>query len=178
MKMKADRCGPKKFFRWKLGIILIIFLLSPILFSNSILAENSSMAAQLRKVSIGCTPTLPDALGPFYKVRAPVRNSVGKGYKLSGRVISSRDCSIISRARIELWMAGPDGDYKDDYRAMVIPDESGVYRFESHVPPSYLKRPPHIHLRVTADGFKTLITQHYPEAGARSAEFDLVLIPD
>ena len=90
--------------------------------------------------------------------------------------MSSMDCSPIPQAQIELWMAGPEGDYKDDYRATVISDESGQYRFESHLPPSYLSRPPHIHMRVTADGFKTLITQHYPEAGSKKGELDLVLI--
>jgi hypothetical protein len=32
--------------------------------------------------------------------------------------------------------------------------------------------------RVTADGFNTLSTQHYPAEGSSKAEFDLVLIPD
>ncbi|MEJ2728626.1 MAG: intradiol ring-cleavage dioxygenase [Deltaproteobacteria bacterium] len=136
------------------------------------------MVAQLKKYSIGCPPTPPGALGPFYKPNAPVRDSVGYGYELRGSVLSSRDCSQIPRARIELWMAGPGGDYKDDYRATVISDESGEYRFESHFPPSYSRRPPHIHVRVTANGFKTLVTQHYPEAGSRRAELNLVLIPE
>jgi protocatechuate 3,4-dioxygenase beta subunit len=103
---------------------------------------------------------------------------VGKGYELRGMVRSSKDCSPVMQARIELWMAGPDGEYKDDYRATVVANESGEYQFESHPPPSYLRRPPHIHIRVTADGFKTLITQLYPEDGSSSGEFDLVLIPD
>jgi hypothetical protein len=30
---------------------------------------------------------------------------------------------------------------------------------------------------VTAKGFKTLVTQHYPQTGGGSDEFDLVLIP-
>ena len=81
------------------------------------------MVVQQKKYSIGCAPTPPDALGPFYKPKAPLRNSVGKGYALSGIVMSTKDCSPIPRAHIELWMAGPDGDYKDDYRATVIPDE-------------------------------------------------------
>jgi protocatechuate 3,4-dioxygenase beta subunit len=117
-------------------------------------------------------------LGPFYKPKAPLRNSIGKGYDLSGTVMSSKDCSPIKQAQIELWMAGPDGEYKDNYRATLRVNESGEYQFESHPPPSYLRRPPHIHMRVTADGFKTLITQHYPEEGSSSEEFDLVLIPD
>jgi protocatechuate 3,4-dioxygenase beta subunit len=135
------------------------------------------MVAQSKKLGIGCVPTPPDALGPFYKPKAPVRHSVGKGYELSGRVMSSKDCSSISQAGIELWMAGPDGDYKNDFRATVISDESGQYRFESHIPPSYSQRPPHIHMRITADGFKTLITQHYPEEGSNTGVFDLILIP-
>jgi protocatechuate 3,4-dioxygenase beta subunit len=169
------KSGQPKFL---MGLFSLLFLLSLILLSKLILAENSHMVAQLKKYSIGCPPTQPDALGPFYKPGAPVRDSVGKGYELSGRVMSSRDCSSIPQARIEFWMAGPDGDYKDDYRATVIPDESGEYRFESHPPPSYLRRPPHIHVRVTAAGFKTLVTQHYPVADSSRGEFDLVLIPD
>lgn len=136
------------------------------------------MIAQSKKYSIGCPPTPPDALGPFYKPKAPLRNCVGEGYELNGRVLSSKDCAPIKEARIEFWMAGPDGEYKDDYRATVLANESGEYRFESHRPPSYLKRPPHIHIRVTARGFKTLSTQHYPKEGLSKAEFDLVLIPD
>ncbi len=135
------------------------------------------MITQQKKYSIGCTPTPPDALGPFYKPKAPLRDSVGKGYELSGRVMSTKDCSPIPLARIELWMAGQDGEYKDDYRATVIPDQSGQYRFESHAPPSYMSRPPHIHVRVTANGYKTLITQHYPETGSKKGKLDLVLIP-
>ena len=176
MKMKSDKVYRNKSTPENFLIIFSFVLFSPILLSNSISAENSHMVAQAKKYNIGCTPTPPDAMGPFYKPNAPLRDSVGKGYNLNGRVMSSRDCSPVPQAQIELWMAGPDGDYRDDYRATVMPDESGEYRFESHSPPSYLSRPPHIHVRVTADGFKTLVTQHYPEAGTKKGEMDLILI--
>ena len=159
-------------------IIFSLILFSSILASNSILATNSHMIAQQKTYSIGCAPTPPDALGPFYIPNAPLRNNVGKGYALKGMVLSTKDCSPIPQARIELWLAGPDGDYKDDYRATVIADEAGRYRFESYFPPAYMRRPPHIHMRVSANGFKTLITQHYPEAGSSTDEFNLVLIPN
>lgn len=178
MKIKSVRIRRNRAKAKNISIIFSLFLFSPILLSNSISAENSYMVAQSKKFSIGCTPTPPDAMGPFYKPNAPLRDSVGKGYKLNGRVMSSGDCSPIPQAQIELWMAGPDGDYRDDYRATVKPDRSGEYRFESHRPPSYLNRPPHIHVRVTADGFKTLVTQHYPEAGTKKGEMDLVLISE
>lgn len=125
----------------------------------------------------GCRPTAPDMLGPFYKPDAPVRSSVGKGYVLRGTVRSSTDCSPVPGAAIELWLAGPDGEYDDEHRATIVPDASGSYRIESNVPQPYSGRPPHIHLRVSAPGFRTLVTQHYPEPGKTEAAFDLVLVP-
>jgi protocatechuate 3,4-dioxygenase beta subunit len=124
-----------------------------------------------------CTPTEPDALGPFYKPDAPARTSVGKGYVLHGIVRSSKDCGPVPGARIELWLAGPDGGYDDAHRATIITDASAAYRFESSLPPPYYGRPPHIHLRVSAKGFKTLVTQHYPSHGTVNAVFDIVLVP-
>lgn len=124
-----------------------------------------------------CTPTEPDMLGPFYKPGAPERSSIGKGYMLSGVVKSSADCSPIKAARIELWMAGPEGEYADSYRATIFSDPSGAYHFESHFPPSYSGRPPHIHIKVSAEGHRILITQHYPVKGQKKAIFDLVLMP-
>ncbi len=44
-------------------------------------------------------------------------------------------------------------------------------------PPPYSGRPPHIHLRVSADGYQTLVTQYYPADGRAEGAFDLVLVP-
>lgn len=125
-----------------------------------------------------CNPTEPDMLGPFYKAGAPERSQVGEGYILSGVVRSSRDCSPIPGATIEFWLAGPDGRYGDNYRATVHSGPEGEYSFESNPPGPYYGRPPHIHIRVSAKGFKTLITQHYPKEKAERASLDLVLIPE
>ena len=125
-----------------------------------------------------CPPTAPDMLGPFYKPDAPVRSSVGKGYVLSGVVRSSKDCSPLRGARIEFWLAGPDANYDNAHRATLFVDNSGGYRFESNVPVPYSGRPPHIHMRVSARGFQTLVTQHYPEKGKNSSAADLVLVPE
>jgi protocatechuate 3,4-dioxygenase beta subunit len=124
-----------------------------------------------------CAPTPEDALGPFYKPGAPVRNSVGKGYTLQGIVKSAADCAPIADARIEFWLAAPNRRYDDRHRATLYPDASGNYHFESHMPPDYGFRPPHIHIRVEANGFETLITQHYPAEGSRNDRFNLVLKP-
>ncbi|RJR42634.1 MAG: intradiol ring-cleavage dioxygenase [Deltaproteobacteria bacterium] len=124
-----------------------------------------------------CPPTKEDALGPFYKPNAPVRSSVDKGYVLEGVVKSARDCAAIPGAKIEFWLAGPDGNYDDAHRAAVLADKSGAYRFESNFPPKYTFRPPHIHVKVTAPGFRDLVTQHYPRKGEKQGTFDLVLVP-
>lgn len=125
-----------------------------------------------------CSPSQPDALGPFYTPGAPVRDQVGEGYILQGVVRSSEDCQPIPGAQIEFWLAGPDGDYADAYRATTFAGEDGSYRFESHPPPPYTGRPPHIHILASAPGFQVLVTQHYSLDGAAQADFDLVLEPE
>jgi protocatechuate 3,4-dioxygenase beta subunit len=124
-----------------------------------------------------CEPTPADHLGPFYEPDAPVRSSVGKGYRLEGMVRSSTDCSLIANARVELWLTGPDGSYDDDHRATIFSNDNGEYRFESNFPPGYSGRPPHIHMRLSANGFETLATQHYPLQGQTTGNFDIVLVP-
>lgn len=124
-----------------------------------------------------CKPTESDMMGPFYKPGAPVRASVGKGYILNGVVRSSKDCSPVRDAQIEFWLAGPDGRYDDDHRATVLADEKGAFGFESNYPKPYSGRPPHIHIRVSAKGFVTLVTQHYPENGRTRSTVEIVLMP-
>ena len=150
------------------ALCALSLLCAPVLSVDSSRAETRAMQ---------CRPTPPDSLGPFYKSGAPEREGVGSGYRLAGVVRSARTCLPIAAARIEFWMAGPDGDYDDAYRATVIAKKDGGYRFESHYPKDYFGRPPHIHVRVSADGFKTLTTQHYPSPGARKGAFDFVLLP-
>jgi protocatechuate 3,4-dioxygenase beta subunit len=135
------------------------------------------MSNAVNAVNFKCTPTPGDSEGPFYKPNAPLRSSVGKGYLLSGTIRSAKDCSTVPGAKIEFWLAGPDGRYDDAHRATVFADASGAYRFESNVPPKYTSRPPHVHIRVTAGNFETLITQHYPKNGTSEGDFPLVLIP-
>ncbi|UCD80172.1 MAG: hypothetical protein JSW26_01695 [Desulfobacterales bacterium] len=145
--------------------------------SDLIAAKNYLMAARAKNPGTTCEPTPSDYLGPFYKANAPVRSSVGEGYKLMGVVTSSANCVPISNARIELWLTNPNGSYDDDHRATIYSDETGEYSFNSNFPPGYSGRPPHIHIRISAEGFKTLTTQHYPTRGQTTGEFDIVLVP-
>ncbi len=124
-----------------------------------------------------CNPTPPDADGPFYRPNAPERTHIGSGYLLMGQVKSASNCVPISGAKIEVWMAGPDGIYGDEWRATLVANKEGRYHVSSHFPGKYGNRPPHIHLIVNAPGYRELITQHYMVDGQGEAVFDLVLIP-
>lgn len=90
-------------------------------------------------------------------------------------MLAARTCRAIPRARIEFWLVNPEGNYDDAHRATVIAGRRGGYRFESNRPVAYESRPPHIHIRLSARGFRTLVTQHYPRAGATGAAVNLVL---
>lgn len=124
-----------------------------------------------------CKPTPEYDTGPFYKPGAPVRDQIGEGYKLVGRVLSARNCGPIADARIELWTTGPDGRYEDRWRATTFSDAKGNYEFETHFPGRYGTRPPHIHIVVTAPGFNRLATQQFPTPGEEEESFNLVLVP-
>jgi len=155
---------------------------------STLLPADSSSAVQATPVELtstpaaavptSCEPTPPDGLGPFYVPNAPERASVGQGHVLSGVVRSSVDCTPIAGAQMEFWLAGPDGQYSDAYRATILADNTGSYQFESNFPPPYSGRPSHIHLRVTAAGYQTLVTQYYPTEGQTEGAFDLVLLPE
>ena len=140
-----------------------------------ILIHLNSSASQYQNYQ--CEPTPPDLLGPFYQPNAPERSQVGTGYLLKGEIKSALTCAPISRAKIELWMAGPNGQYGDEWRATIFADKDGKYHFSSHVPGHYGGRPPHIHMIISAPGFEELTTQHYPQQGKEVSKFDIILIP-
>jgi protocatechuate 3,4-dioxygenase beta subunit len=136
-----------------------------------------SAASGAKSARSACTPTRADQLGPYYEPGAPVRSKVGSGgYVLTGRVLAARTCRALARARIELWLVNEQGEYDDAHRATVFSRRTGRYRFESNRPVGYGGRPPHIHVRVTARGFRTLVTQHYPRGTRQGATFNLVLV--
>jgi protocatechuate 3,4-dioxygenase beta subunit len=136
-----------------------------------------SLPAAESQTAATCQPTAADALGPFYKPDAPRRSKVGEGYVLRGVVRSAANCQPLAKALVEFWLAGPEGRYSDAFRASVVSEEAGAYSFESHRPVPYGGRPAHIHIRVTAPGYRTLVTQHYPATGQQQAIVDLVLLP-
>ncbi len=123
-----------------------------------------------------CTATQGELLDASYKPAAPMRVSVGMGYVLTGTVRASGDCLPIPGATVELWLAGPGG-YSDNYSGTVVADKSGHYRFQSPFPSASTGRPPHIHMRIAADGFLPIQTECFPHQGSATGAFDIVLEP-
>lgn len=123
-----------------------------------------------------CTPTRPDGLGPFYEPDAPERDQTGQGLVIAGTVRSARDCSTLDGAVIEWWSANPRGDYDSAHRATQRSGAEGRYQYTTDFPGKYPGRPAHVHVRVTAPGHRTLVTQVYPQHGQTAINLDLVLI--
>jgi len=160
------------------GVCVIILTILTVITGPPGVSRSDAQERQYSDVNWRCSPTPSDALGPFYKPGAPRRRQIGSGYNLIGIVVSAADCEPIPNANIEIWMAGPEGEYSDAYRATIKTDRSAAYRFQSHFPSGYYGRPPHLHMKISAKGYETLVTQHYPEDGQVEGVFDIVLIPD
>lgn len=123
-----------------------------------------------------CNATRGELLDASYKPEAPMRSSVGTGYVLTGTVRASGDCLPIPGATVELWLAGPSG-YSQALTGTVVAGKKGEYRFSSPFPSASTGRPPHIHMRVAADGFLPIQTEVFPRQGTATGVFDIVLEP-
>ena len=137
-----------------------------------------ALAASAFAQSPSCRATTPDMLGPFYKPDAPERAVTGHGLVISGTVRSVNGCAPLSHARLEWWSADARGAYQDELRATQVTREDGAFRYETVNPGRYPGRPPHVHVRITAPGHRTLVTQVYPRDGQHAIATDFVLVAD
>ena len=126
-----------------------------------------------------CRPSsISEAPNDSYRPGSPVRSSSGKGHVLSGAVLVRETCRAIARARIEFFQSGPSGQYSNGPswagRATVVTRADGSYRYESLFPSGGR---PHIHMRVSAPGFKMLHTTYFAKPGRTNVRFSFVLEP-
>ena len=149
---------------WTMRTILVL--------SAVLVSSPSFLVAQA-----ACPATKSDSEGPFYEANAPMRSKTGDGLVVQGTVRSTGSCAPLGGATIEWWQANPQGKYDDAHRATMKAMEDGRYRYESHFPAGYFFRSPHLHVKVSAPGHKTLTTQIYPESGQREIAFDFNLEP-
>ena len=132
----------------------------------------------------GCgQPTPRDMEGPVYKSGAPMRASIvepgskGERLELVGRVMAV-DCRPVSGALLDFWQADEKGDYDNAgfrYRGKVTADAEGRYRIETILPPPYMGRPRHIHVKLQRPGGRVLTTQLYFPGESRGADPALVV---
>jgi hypothetical protein len=125
-----------------------------------------------------CQPTPQDSFGPFGRGMPPLRAKIGTGHVLTGVVVSAPDCRPVRGAFVQFWQADRTGRYTRASSGTVVTDRLGRFRFQSPHPPSYSGRPPHIHIRVHAPGFRQLLSRYEPRPRARSGRVRLVLEPE
>jgi protocatechuate 3,4-dioxygenase beta subunit len=121
--------------------------------------------------SRSCKPTLDDGVSPSYKPNAPERTVVGQGHVVTGVVLSSVDCKPIANAKLEFWPEEEGLGHPDSSRATFFTDKDGRYRFECNLPA-------HIHMRISAPGFRTIGVNSYHPEGKAEGTFDIVLEPE
>ena len=118
-----------------------------------------------------CKLTLDDGVSPSYKPNTPERSVVGSGHTLTGLVLSSVDCQPIVGAKLEFWPEEGAAGHPDSSRATFFSDSNGQYRFECNPPE-------HIHMRISAPGYKTIGVNSYHPNGAAEGMLDIVLVPE
>lgn len=129
-----------------------------------------------KRFLIPCPPTTPDIIGPFYLANAPASmqmsgpNEPGTPLFITGTVRSENCPAAIPNALVEVWHATDAGAYYTNVnpftlRGSLYTATDGSYSFNSIQPGWYLNgaqyRPKHLHYKVSAPGYSTLITQVY-----------------
>ena len=128
-------------------------------------------------------PTPEDIEGPFYKSGAPPKANLAEaGSKAEKLVLSgtvrSADCKLLAAVRLDFWHADARGEYDSKgyrYRGVVTSDAQGRYRLETNLPPPYMGRPRHIHVKLQPPGGKVVTTQLYFPGESRGADPALVV---
>ncbi len=134
---------------------------------------------------IGDCETTKDILGPYYRPGAPVRNTLltgdipGNKITIQGRVFGDDCVTPLKNALVEAWQCDTQGRYDSDSKEYTLragweTEGDGAYAFHTILPGKYLNgakyRPAHIHFRVSAPGYKDLISQVYFEGDTHIKE--------
>ena len=142
-------------------------------------------------ISPKLNPTPPETAGPFYPItpqkdkdfdltHVDGKSNVATGQIIwiEGMVLDTSD-KPIEDASVELWQANAAGRYNHPYDSNSAPldknfqgwaigpsGEKGQFRFKTIMPGAYpasssWMRPPHIHFKISKQGYVDLITQMY-----------------
>ncbi len=107
------------------------------------------------------------------------RSVVGEGYVLSGVVRDAATCLPVTNARIWFWMANAEGEYDGEHDGTLFTNQQGSYRIQSDPPGNY-GPDAHVHLHVTAPGYRAIRTEFMLSdgTGEGSDTFEVVLLPE
>lgn len=123
-----------------------------------------------------CDDTVEQILGPFYRANAPERALLPHPTEQKPVVLrgvlrgQSLACGPLANALVEIWQADETGTYDNTTNQFLLRGSQrtgadGSYSFTTILPGWYLNgdvyRPRHVHYKVTAAGYKTLVTQLY-----------------
>ncbi len=121
-----------------------------------------------------CSATHDDSdagQGAGFDPEAPQRETVGTAHTVTGVVLSSEDCLPIAGAKLEM-RPEVGGVHPESQRATLFTDAAGHYVYRS-------EQPEHIHMRISAHGFHTIVAnQYHPDPDQSTGRFDVVLVPD
>ena len=167
----------KKFLK-NLGLGVVA---APIV-STTLISCSSNDKINEGGTTANCGVTKSDMLGPYYVsgtskiTNLNTQNLSGDKIVVSGKIYGTADKnSPVANAMIEVWHADNGGIYHpvgdgnvSNYqpsqitlRGFIVTDAQGNYTFESIRPGLYPGRPRHFHYRITANGYKILVTQIY-----------------
>jgi protocatechuate 3,4-dioxygenase beta subunit len=149
------------------------------------------LGASVARAAESCGLTPAQTEGPFYpvadqadkdtdltKVAGHAETAKGQRVRIVGTV-KTADCTPIAGAMVEIWQACHTGKYNHpedpneaeldehfQYWGRTTTDANGNYSFVTIKPGAYQAtadwvRPPHIHYKIAAPGYRSLTTQLY-----------------
>lgn len=155
----------------------------PVNSGSAITADTTTKAKETTAIdAVDCGLTKGVTEGPYY-VSGTAELTNGKlnydnldstAISISGHVYAGADGTTpIKNAKIELWQADDSGSYHPNsngsvsqyssseisLRGYVVTDAEGAYKFTSIYPGYYEGRARHIHVKISADGYKSVTTQ-------------------
>lgn len=166
----------KKFLK-KLGIGVVA---TPLVATSMISCSKEDNITSNENSNCGITKS--DMLGPYYVsgtskiTNLNTQKLPGAKIIVSGKIYGNANKNKpVVNAMIEIWHADNGGIYHPvgdgnvskysakqiTLRGFITTDAQGNYSFESIRPGLYPGRPRHFHYKITANGYKTLVTQIY-----------------
>lgn len=113
-----------------------------------------------------------------YRPNAPLVDSLGTGFEMSGTVRRAGDGAPLEAVRIQIWAATTRGGEREpSNHGSVLTDAQGNYRLEmAQIVPNFGQ--PHAHLAYDDAAFKTVFLRPVmPSASDTSLRADFVLAP-